>query len=252
MPKSKSVLLTGNLTYAEPYIKAVEEAGFHPETVEIMQMEQSAGPEDLTRALREHRIENMVYSREEHARMLLGITNEGNRKLMINDVVHFVQDSRSFKVLNDAGFPVLQSPGQKSIDMVEYFLRLNRTGPVLTPCVDPESEEIPEFLSELKYESRYIRLYEAEPFPKEKLESVREAFYARNSKPGFVLLHEPGTLTQFLVAFPDAPLSEFTFIPLHRKTEDRLRHLGLKSTPVIPWHPDQPERFTESLKTHCS
>ncbi len=252
MPTSQTVLLTGNLTYAEPYRRAIEEAGLKPEKVEIMRIEQEADSADLKQALREHNIENMVYSRAEHVRMLLAITDNESTEIMKKDVIHFVQDEQSFQILNDAGFPVLQSPGRNSIDMVEYFLRLNRTGPVLTPCVDPESEEIPEFLAELKYESRYLRLYRTEPFAKEELEDVRAGFYQNKYGQAYVLLHEPGTLTQFLVAFPDAPLEDFTFIPLHKTTEQRLNHLGLNSTPLIPWHPDHTSTFVEQLREAVS
>ncbi|MCC5934445.1 MAG: uroporphyrinogen-III synthase [Balneolales bacterium] len=248
MDASQTVLLTGNLTYIAPFAKAVYEAGLNPVELPVMQLTKTAEPADLTGALKNYGIENMVYSRAGNAEKFLELMDEENTPLLKSQIVHFVMDVQSFKLLNDAGLPVLQSPGDRSIDMVEFFLRLNRTGPVLTPCVDPESEEIPEFLSELKYESRYLRMYELSPYPKEALEEMRARFYGGAFPADYVLLHEPGALTQFLVAFPDAQLSRYTFIPLHNKTEARLRHLGLRSTGVLPWHADKPGNLTSALR----
>jgi len=252
MEASKRIICTGNLAYIEPVKKALAEAGLQPVEVEIMELEKISGSVDLTNTLTEFGIENMVYGRAEHVGMFLELVDASNEKMLKEKLVHFVQDSKSFKLLNDAGFPVLQSPGAQPIDMVEFFLRLNRTGPVLTPCVDPETEEIPEFLAELKYESRYLRMYETRPFSPEKLEKIRSGFYEKQPDYDYVLLHEPGTLTQFLVAFPDADVSGFTFIPLHKKTAARLQHLGLKHTGAINWHPDQPEHFARSLEEAVS
>lgn len=249
MDASRTVLLTGNLTYIAPFAKAVYDAGLNPLELPVMRLTKTAEPADLTEALKTYAIENMVHSREGNAEKFLALIDEENGPILRSQVVHFVMDVRSFQLLNDAGLPVLQSPGDRSIDMVEFFLRLNRTGPVLTPCVDPESEEIPEFLAELKYESRYLRMYEVAPYPKEELEAIRQQFYKGGYPAKYVLLHEPGALTQFLVAFPDAQLSRYTFIPLHTKTEARLRHLGLNHTGLLPWHPDKPERLTEALRT---
>jgi len=252
MKSTPNIILTGNLVYIKPLADAVLRAGLSPREIDIMKLRNIAGPDDLTEALNTYKIENMVYSRPEHVEMFLKLMNDTNKPLLTESVIHFVQDARSFKLLNDQGLPVLQSPGDRSIDMVEYFLRLNRTGPVLTPCVDPEAEEIPEFLAELKFESRYFRMYEAAPFSKDELETIREEFYGTEKDSDYVLLHEPGTITQFLVAFPDSDLSSFTYIPLHKKTEEKLRHLGLKHTEVIPYHPDQAARFSEALKEKIS
>ncbi|AXJ02346.1 Uroporphyrinogen-III synthase [Cyclonatronum proteinivorum] len=248
MDASRTVLLTGNLTYIAPFARAVYEAGLNPLELPVMQLTKTAEPADLTYALKTHAIENMVHSREGNAEKFLALMDEENESILKSQVVHFVMDVRSFRLLDGAGLPVLQSPGDRSIDMVEFFLRLNRTGPVLTPCVDPESEEIPEFLAELKYESRYLRMYEIAPFPKQELDDIRRKFYDGSYPAEYVLLHEPGTLTQFLVAFPDAQLDRYTFIPLHRKTEARLQHLGLRTTALLPWHPDKPERLTQALQ----
>jgi|GEM_PF-6041535 len=252
MEAAKRIVFTGNLVYTEPVKKAAIEAGLKPVEAEIMDLKKISQPKDLTSALTEFSIENMVYSRAEHVAMFLDLVDSTNEKMLKESVVHFVQDSKSFNLLNDKGFPVLQSPGAQPIDMVEFFLRLNRTGPVLTPCVDPETEEIPEFLAELKYESRYLRMYEARPFSPGELEDRRLDFYRSMDDYEYVLLHEPGTITQFLVAFPDADISKFTFIPLHKKTAARLQHMGLKYTDVLSWHPDQPDRFAEQLKAVVS
>ncbi|MCH8557002.1 MAG: hypothetical protein LAT84_04235 [Balneolia bacterium] len=248
MSISKRIVFTGNLVYTAALKKAVSNAGLQPVEIEIMELNKISGPADLAGAVSEFAIENMVYSRAEHVSMFLELVDDTNESDLKKNVVHFVQDSKSFELLNNAGFPVLQSPGAQPIDMVEYFLRLNRTGPVLTPCVDPETEEIPEFLAELKYESRYLKMYEARPFSPDELEDRRLDFYRKMDDFGYVLLHEPGTITQFLVAFPDADPSKFTFVPLHKKSAARLDHLGLKHTGVISWHPDQPESFSEQLR----
>lgn len=248
MEASKRIIFTGNLVYVEPLRQATKGAGLQPVEAEIMDLKKISEPKDLTSALIEFSIENMVYSRAEHVVMFLDLVDASNEKMLKEKVLHFVQDSKSFNLLNDKGFPVLQSPGAQPIDMVEYFLRLNRTGPVLTPCVDPETEEIPEFLAELKYESRYLRMYEARPFSPEKLKEIRRDFYDAQPEYDYVLLHEPGTITQFLVAFPDASLSGLIFIPLHKKTAARLQHMGLKYTDVLSYHPDQPEQFVNQLK----
>lgn len=247
MSTAERIVFTGNLVYTAPLKKAVSKAGLKPVEVEIMELEKISGPADLTGAICEFAIENMVYSRAEHVSMFLELVDHTNETDLKEKVIHFVQDSKSFELLNRRGFPVLQSPGAQPIDMVEYFLRLNRTGPVLTPCVDPETEEIPEFLAELKYESRYLKMYESRPFSTDELEDRRLDFYRMMHDFDYVLLHEPGTITQFLVAFPDADPSKFTYVPLHNKTAARLDHLGLKHTGVINWHPDQPDRFSDQL-----
>ncbi|MCH8569645.1 MAG: uroporphyrinogen-III synthase [Balneolales bacterium] len=244
----KEIILTGNLSYVKPLEEAVYKAGFIPVKIPVMRHKLLCKAADLSQALLENKIENVVLSSPANTDLFLNLIDDENEAILKNKVVIFTQDVRSFQKLNDRGYPVLQSPGNRSIDMVEFFLRLNRTGPVLTPCLDPENEEIPEFLAELKYESRYLRMMDTSPFEKEELAGIRKRFYG-SEQGSAVLLHEPGTLTQFLIAFPDANYEQLLFIPMHKSTENRLAHLGLNNkTSQIDYHPDHPEELVKSLK----
>lgn len=256
------VVLTGNLAYIKAYAAAVEAAGAQPERQDIMQLEKTATPDRLFQILTSKGIENIIFSRREHVEMFLDLVQEDDegpariRPFLQEKPLFFTLDDQSFKLLNDAGMPVLRSPGPKSIDLVEYFLRLRRTGPVLAPCVDPEQEEAPEFLSELKLAMHYLPMYESRPYQKDKLEAQRKKFdelqqeQKKEARPLHVLLHEPGTITQFMVAFPNADysLEALHFLPLHKKTQSRLAHLGLAHSEVLPWHPDNAKAFSYALR----
>lgn len=261
-PQTPQVILTGNLAYIDSYASAVEAAGAAVKQVDIMRLEKTGTPGGLTQILEEQAIENIIFSRHEHVDMFLELLQEDDEKggklrgLLTGKLLLFSMDEKSFSRLDAAQLPVLRSPGPKSIDLVEYFLRLRRTGPVLAPCMDPEQEEAPEFLGELELAIHYFRLYDARPYEKQELEKRRQAFYALQQQhaaqphPLHVLLHEPGTLTQFMVAFPDAQYvpEALHFIPLHEKTKARLAHLGLSHSDVLPWHPDRPGEFSKALE----
>ena len=255
-----NILLTGNLAYINAYASAVQAAGATPVQMDIMRLKKAGTPDRLHQILHDEAIENIIFSRREHVEMFLELleeddrNNAGIRPMLENGPLFFTLDDQSFALLNDAGLPVLRSPGPKSIDLVEYFLRLRRTGPVLAPCVDPEEEEAPEFLGELKLAIHYFRMYEVEPFAKQELEAQREKFAGlqrrQTNGPLYVVLHEPGTLTQFMVAFPNADYSPegLHFLPLHKKTLARLAHLGLAHSELLPWHPDNPKAFSYALR----
>lgn len=254
------VMLTGNLAYINAYSAAVEAAGACPQRLDIMRLKKSGTPDKLYEILTQQAIENIIFSRAEHVEMFLDVLLEDDsqkariRPLLQNGPLFFTLDDTSFNLLNEAGLPVLRSPGPKSIDLVEYFLRLRRTGPVLAPCVNPEDEEAPEFLGELKLDIHYFQLYQAAPFDKARLETQRKAFHKIQEKtadrPLYVLLHEPGTITQFMVAFPNADYGAeaLHFLPLHQKTQARLAHLGLAHSNVLPWHPDNAQAFSHALR----
>lgn len=255
------VVLTGNLAYIKAYAAAVETAGGRPQRTDIMRLEKTATPNRLYELLTGEAIENIIFSRHEHVEMFLELLHEDDqhearlRPQLSEGPLFFTLDDQSFDLLNKEKLPVLRSPGPKSIDLVEYFLRLRRTGPVLAPCVDPEQEEAPEFLGELKLAIHYLPMYETRPYEKPVLEKQRKQFAAlqqeqqKKSEPLYVLLHEPGTITQFMVAFPNADYGPeaLHFLPLHKKTQARLAHLGLAHSDLLPWHPDNPKAFSHAL-----
>lgn len=146
--------------------------------------------------------ENIIHGSLRNARFFIReVESFGNIKT-VRKILNLTLDEETATFLEESGIPaVCTYAGGKSINLVEFMLRLRRMGATLYPCGSHRSEEIPGFLEELDIPVRELKLFDLKGPEDSKLDAYRKRI--SESPPDTIIFHSRRSVTRTLAAFPD-------------------------------------------------
>lgn len=170
--------------------------------------------------------ENIVYGNKRNALFFL---KEAKRRKVLEQVkkkVNLTLDKSTADFLEASGIPAISAFGEsKPINLVEFMLRLRRTGSTLYPCGKHTREEIPGFLEELDIPVYELELYDLKGPNPEKLEEHREVL--SRQKPDIVIFHSRSSVTRTLTAFPQLDFSTCVTVAGDVAVTQKLKEAGI-------------------------
>lgn len=146
--------------------------------------------------------ENIVHGSLRNTRFFIREVESRGRIKDVRKILNLTLDEDTAIYLEESGIPaVCTYAGGKSINLVEFMLRLRRMGATLYPCGSHHKEEIPGFLEELDIPVRELELFDLEGPGKSDLEFYRRQL--AESPPDAILFHTRRSVTRTYAAFPD-------------------------------------------------
>lgn len=223
---SLSVLLTSAREDSEEIINWIKE-----HDVELMHLPLEryveVESEDVFENIEEY--ETIIYGNKRNAIFFLKQAMQHNALLLIKERVNLTLHKNTAGYLEQAGIPAISTAGEpKPINMVEFMLRLRRTGPALYPCGLHTKEEIPGFLEELDIPVREAGLYDLKGPAPENLKSYRSA--VAGQQPDIIIFHSRKAVNRIQAAFPDLDFTSSTIISADRGVTNKLKETGIAVT----------------------
>jgi len=129
----------------------------------------------------------------------------------IREIVHFTMDQPTAEFLENHGIPsIMPRENAAPIDILEFMLRISRSGKTLYPTVDGKAEEMPGLLKELQMEVVEFTVCEEKSLDSEILSEYNQKM--ESHQPDAVLFHNRSSITRTKTAFPDFNLKKATVI----------------------------------------
>ncbi|MDZ7773053.1 MAG: uroporphyrinogen-III synthase [Balneolaceae bacterium] len=119
------------------------------------------------------------------------------------------------------------SRGGRAIDLMEFLLRLRRTGPTLYPCGLETPEELPGLLRELDMPVEELVLFRSKGPGEDRLEAYRTRLAER--PPDAVVFHSRRAVVRTLAAFPELDLDAATLVTADTGITQKLREEGAEA-----------------------
>jgi hypothetical protein len=141
--------------------------------------------------------------------------------------IHLTGDGNSAELLEKAGIPaIVPKPDARPIDILEFMLRISRSGGVLYPCPEGSAEEMPGLLHELEIPVSEFYVCKPATLLSETLNRYRES--VKNNPPDAILFHSRGSIIRIQTAFPELDLSTLTKISASAGVSWKMRKEGLE------------------------
>ena len=173
--------------------------------------------------------ENIIYGSLLNARFFMDQVERFDSKKAVRNRVNLTLDEKTAEFLEEQGVPAICTfAGGKSINAVEFMLRLRRMGPTLYPCGTHRKEEIPGFLEELDIPVTELELFDLEG-PEEK-ELQRYQNELEESKPDIILFHSRRSVNRTIAAFPDLDYSLIRLISADKGISQHLEEKGISAS----------------------
>ena len=173
--------------------------------------------------------ETIVYGNLRNAVFFLQQVRQRNLTGQVRERVNLTLHQTTAEYLDREGIPAICSFGDpEPINLVEFMLRLRRTGPVLYPCGAHTKEEIPGFLEELDISVDELVLFDLEGPTEEELESYRTALTV--GQPDVVVFHSRRSVTRTRAAFPKLDYAGSTIISADTGVTEKLEKAGIGVT----------------------
>lgn len=223
---SRSVLLTSAGEDSEEIINWIEE---HPIQLIHLPLERYVEfkQEDLFEDFGAY--ETIIYGNKRNAIFFLKQTMRHNALPLVKERVNLTLHKRTADYLEQAGVPAIcPADKPKPINMVEFMLRLRRTGPVLYPCGAHTKEEIPGFLQELDIPVREAELYDLKGPRQEDLALFRSTI--AEQQPDIVIFHSRRAVTRVQAAFPGLDFAGRTVLSADTGVTHKLKEAGIPVT----------------------
>lgn len=170
--------------------------------------------------------ENIIYGSLRNARYFIDQVESCEKKGAVRKRLNLTLDEETAEFLEEAGIPaVCTYAGGKSINLVEFMLRLRRMGATLYPCGSHKKEEIPGFLEELDIPVKELELFDLEGPGEDKLLSFRKEI--ARPEPGVIFFHSRRSVTRTLAAFPDIHYGDATVISADKGVTKKLEDKGI-------------------------
>ena len=155
--------------------------------------------------------ENIIYSNLTNARYFMHQVEALDKMEAVRQRLNLTMDEETATFLEDSGVPaVCTYAGGKSINLVEFMLRLRRMGATLYPCGSHRKEDIPGFLEELDIPVKELELFDLMGPKNEELENYRNALSKK--QPEVVIFHSRRSVNRTLAAFPDLDFESIRII----------------------------------------
>lgn len=170
--------------------------------------------------------DNIVYGSLRNARYFMEQVEQMDKKKDVRHCLNLTLDEKTANYLEEHNVPAVCSFADgRSINLVEFMLRLHRMGPTLYPCGSHKKEEIPGFLEELDIPVRELELFDLEGPVEERLHAYREQL--NNQVPDSILFHSRRAVNRTLAAFPKLPYEEIKIISADRAITHKLEEQGI-------------------------
>lgn len=172
--------------------------------------------------------ENIIYGSLRNAKFFMSEVESRDKVEAVRNCLNLTLDERTAAFLEEAGIPaVCTYAGGKSINLVEFMLRLRRVGPTLYPCGSHKKEEIPGFLEELDIPVKELELFDLEGPTDKDLQRYQKEL--EEKKPEVVLFHSRRAVNRILAAFPDLDYKTIEIISADKGISKKLTQ---KNIPV--------------------
>lgn len=170
--------------------------------------------------------ENIVYGSFRNAGFFIREAESMDRIKDVRKILNLTLDEDTATFLEKSGVPaVCTYAGNKSINLVEFMLRLRRMGSTLYPCGSHHKEEIPGFLEELDIPVKELELFDLEGPEDNNLNVYRQKLAER--QPDVVLFHSRRSVTRTQAAFPDLDYEATRVISADKGISKKLSEKGI-------------------------
>lgn len=221
------MLLTATSEDSEPIVRLFEKEEIsllHLPLERYVSLEERMGTDRLAEALEE--AENIIYGHKRNAEFLIRMAKSRDLLEKIKQRVNLAADSYTATFLEEEGIPAVYPESDKPIKMVEFMLRLRRTGPTLYPCGRHGKEEIPGLLQELDIPVEEYELYNLEGPAGEELDGFRRKIL--NAPPDLMIFHSRRSVNRIQAAFPDLDYDKIRLVAGDRGVSDKMEKLVMK------------------------
>lgn len=165
--------------------------------------------------------ENIVHGSLRNARFFIREVDSLGKLKEVRNILNLTLDEATATFLEESGVPaVCTYAGGKSINLVEFMLRLRRMGATLYPCGSHHKEEIPGFLEELDIPVKELELFDLEGPGESDLVSYRQQLSER--QPDAILFHSRRSVTRTIAAFPDLDYESIRIISADKGISKKL------------------------------
>lgn len=170
--------------------------------------------------------DNIIYGGIRNAKYFMVQVESFNKKEAVRKRLNLTLDEETAAFLENAGVPaVCTYAGGKSINLVEFMLRMRRMGPALYPCGSHKKEEIPGFLEELDIPVKELELFHLKGPKDGELKSYRKELEASN--PDVIVFHSRRSVNRTLAAFPDLNYVDIRIISADRAITKKLEEKNI-------------------------
>ncbi|NGP75415.1 uroporphyrinogen-III synthase [Balneolaceae bacterium YR4-1] len=170
---------------------------------------------------------NIVHGSIRNARFFIREVESMGKIEEVRKILNLTLDEDTATYLEESGVPaVCTYAGNKSINLVEFMLRLRRMGATLYPCGSHHKEEIPGFLEELDIPVKELELFDLEGPEEADLKSYRQKLAEK--QPEAVLFHSRRSVTRTLAAFPELDYESVRVISADKGISKKLSENGIE------------------------
>ncbi len=224
---SKTVLLTAATEDSGSFLKLLKQQEAEVIHYPLERYEPIGGGPEIRETMGQiTEYDNIIYSNKRNAAFFMDRVRAADRKEEVRQCLNLTKDEETAEYLEGEGIPAVCSfAGKKSINLVEFMLRLHRMGPTLYPCGDHRKEEIPGFLEELDIPVKELELFTLEGPGEESLSRYRNELAER--QPDIVVFHSRRAVNRVLAAFPDLPYEDLTVITADKAITEKLEEKGI-------------------------
>lgn len=230
MPKSKQgkkILLTAAIEDSEgfkKYLSRCEVSMLHLPLERYVAIKDDRAAKQLAEKVES--TENIVYGHKRNARFFLRMAREHDFGESVKNCVNLAADNQTHEFLENQGVPAIFPGSEEPIKMLEFMLRLRRTGPTLYPCGGHKTEEIPALLQELDIPVTEEVLYHLEGPTEEELDTFKEQVTENNLD--LIIYHSRRSVNRINTAFPDLDPGSAIVVAGDQAVSDKLKELEIK------------------------
>lgn len=170
--------------------------------------------------------ENIIHGSLRNAKFFIREVESHGKKEAVRKILNLTLDEDTATFLEESGIPaVCTYAGGKSINLVEFMLRLRRMGAALYPCGSHRMEDIPGFLEELDIPVKELELFDLEGPEDSELDTYRQKLSERS--PDAIIFHSRRSVTRTLAAFPDLDYDSIRIISADKGITKKLKEKGI-------------------------
>lgn len=146
--------------------------------------------------------ENIVHGSKRNARFFIEKVKVYDKLDAVRNQLNLAVDQRTANYLEEEGIPAVHPHSDgKSIDLLEFMLRIRRIDETLYPCGDKTAEDLPGLLQELDIPVEQLVLFTLEGPEEGKLQEYRKDLAAHD--PEIVIFHSRRAVNRITAAFPN-------------------------------------------------
>lgn len=171
--------------------------------------------------------ENIVYGSKRNARFFVEKIKEFEKLDEARNRLNLAVDQHTADYLESEGIPAVHPHSDgKSIDLMEFMLRIRRIGETLYPCGDKTAEDLPGLLQELDVPVEQLVLFTLEGPKEENLKEYRKDLSAH--EPEVIVFHSRRSVNRITAAFPNLDFDKPAVLSGDKAVSEKLETEGIK------------------------